>query len=330
MYSAEVRSRCARHTLGLLLAAALSCGDDSQAPGPSVPDAGQSGGTGGGSTETPSCVPDETRPCGTDGCAGVQRCTTTAAGGAAWQQCDVSVAFSDPALLGAIRGQLRVPAGDPLFELSVRQLRQLSAPEAGITSLEGMQCLASLGSAELFSNAISDVTPLAGLTQLSELTLQDNAIVDIAPLAGLTQLQALFLHINQISDITPLSGLTALRQLSLDENRLVDIAPLSSLTQLEQLYLGTNQLGQLTAITPLRQLTLLQLSNNAFTDLTPLAELSQLVSLLADGNQISDVTPLVGLPALQGVALERNPLDCASESLAALRMRLVSLTSDCP
>lgn len=329
MYHVERPSRCARHLLALLLAAGLSCGEDGAAS-PPAPDAGEPSGGSGGSAEPPGCVPDETRPCGSDGCAGVQRCITTATGGTTWQPCDVSGAFSDPALLAAVRGQLRVPAVDPLFELSTRQLRQLSAAEAGISSLEGMQCLSSLGSAELFSNAIADVTPLAPLTELVQLTLQDNAIVDIAPLAGLTQLQSLLLHINQISDIQPLAGLTGLRQLSLDENRLSDIAPLSGLTRLEQLYLGLNQLSDLSAIAPLRQLTLLQLSDNAFTDLAPLGELSALVSLLADGNQLTDVTPLVGLPALQGVALERNPLDCASESLAALRMRLVSLTSDCP
>ena len=325
MSPAKPPFRCLRPVALLLLVGGLSCGDDGAAPAQQGADAGASGGG-----EPASCVLDETRPCGSDTCAGVERCVATALGGATWQPCDVAPAFTDPALLAAVRRQLRVPAADPLYELSARQLLQLSATDAGISSLEGIQCLSGLGSVELFSNAIVDVSPLAALTGLVELTLQDNAIVDVSPLAGLTQLQALFLHINQIRDVQPLSGLTALRQLSLDENQLADVAPLSGLTRLEQLFLGSNQLASVEAIAPLQQLTLLQLTDNALTDLAPLAGLGALISLLAEGNQLSDVTPLVALPALQSAALERNPLDCASESFAALRMRLVSLTSDCP
>ena len=96
-----------------------------------------------------------------------------------------------------------------------------------------------------------------------------------------------------------------------------------------QLFVGGNQLSRLEPVAPLHQLTLLELSNNAFSDLSPLAELSALVTLFAAGNQLSDVTPLLSLPALQGAVLERNPLDCTSESFLTLRMRLTSLTSDC-
>ena len=37
---------------------------------------------------------------------------------------------------------------------------------------------------KLFSNRISDITPLAGLINLEILELQDNRIVDISPLNG--------------------------------------------------------------------------------------------------------------------------------------------------
>jgi len=80
----------------------------------------------------------------------------------------------------------------------------------------------------LDENQISDITPLAGLTDLGGLFLTGNQISDITPLAGLTDLGGLFLTGNQISDITPLAGLTSLTHLNLESNQISDIAPLVS------------------------------------------------------------------------------------------------------
>ena len=54
---------------------------------------------------------------------------------------------------------------------------------------------------------VRDVTPLAGLTALTELDLYDNQIQDVAPLAGLTALRGLYIGHNPIQDVAPLAGL---------------------------------------------------------------------------------------------------------------------------
>ena len=108
------------------------------------------------------------------------------------------------------------------------------SPLAGLTTLEDLL---------LHGNAISDVSPLAGLTQLTSLNLGNNAISDISPLSGLTQLTLLYLHGNAISDISPLTGLTKLIILSLSGNAISDISPLTGLTQLRFLYLRDNPLS---------------------------------------------------------------------------------------
>lgn len=53
---------------------------------------------------------------------------------------------------------------------------------------------------------IADVTPLAGLTNLTYLDLQHNRITDVAPLAGLKNLQTLLLSYNRIQDFSVLKG----------------------------------------------------------------------------------------------------------------------------
>ena len=60
------------------------------------------------------------------------------------------------------------------------------------------------------SNSISDLSPLAGLTNLTQLWIGGNSISDISPLAGLTNLTSLTLEVNRISDISPLVANTGL------------------------------------------------------------------------------------------------------------------------
>ena len=56
--------------------------------------------------------------------------------------------------------------------------------------------------------------------------LSYNSISDISPIAELTNLEALYLGNNPISDISPLAGLNELRELSLDNNSISDLSPL--------------------------------------------------------------------------------------------------------
>ena len=68
----------------------------------------------------------------------------------------------------------------------------------------------------LEANKITDLTPLANLTQLQTLRLRHNYIVDISPLANLTKLKELDLVDNLILDISALQGLSLIK-LSYDE-----------------------------------------------------------------------------------------------------------------
>ena len=86
----------------------------------------------------------------------------------------------------------------------------------------------------LGNNNISDVSPLAELTQLTSLNLQNNNISDLSPFAELTQLTSLNLQDNNISDVSPLAELTQLTSLVLQRNNISDVSPLVGLINLKQ------------------------------------------------------------------------------------------------
>ena len=146
--------------------------------------------------------------------------------------------ISDPNLRQAVEAALGKPAGATITRAEMGTLTELSAPNADITDLTGLEAAVNLQrlylgheyvSAEgrfINSNTISDLTPLSGLTQLTLLDLDGNAISDISALADLTNLVVLRLGGNVIMDISALSGLTNLVVLRLWDNNISDISPL--------------------------------------------------------------------------------------------------------
>jgi internalin A len=131
---------------------------------------------------------------------------------------------------------------------------------------------------------ITDITPLAELTNLEELYIDENNITDITPLAGLTNLTILILSWNNISDLSSLKGLTNLATLRLVDNNITDLTPLAELTNLTTLVLGGNNIFDLSPLKGLTKLTWLSLSGNNISDLTPITELTNLTKLYLNNN----------------------------------------------
>lgn len=92
----------------------------------------------------------------------------------------------------------------------------------------------------LFTNAVTDISPLARLTKLVDLNIHTQDISDLTPLSNLTALEELRLAGNSFTDISPLRGLNSLQYLELTGNDITDITPLSGLTNLIGLDLRFN------------------------------------------------------------------------------------------
>jgi hypothetical protein len=95
----------------------------------------------------------------------------------------------------------------------INQLRSLRCSSAGIVSLKGLERFSALERLDLSRNAISDLTPLAGLQSLRSLYLRDNQVLSASALMDLAGLDRLDLGGNaglacpkagQFSDIATL------------------------------------------------------------------------------------------------------------------------------
>ena len=256
------------------------------------------------------------------------------------------VSIPDANLRAAIETALEKASGAPITEAEVKRLTQLTARNARITDLTGLQFANNLTRLDLgnsyvigegFSNRneISELSPLAELKNLTDLILDDNKISDITPLSGLTKLNRLNLRSNRningisglagltdlvllnlrftdISDITPLAGLSNLTWLDLNFNNITDITPLANLTNLTLLRLGDNNITDITPLTELTNLTFLTIGFNNINDKSMLAavlaNLTKLTILSLNDSEITDISMLAGLTNLEELVLLSNEI----------------------
>ena len=241
------------------------------------------------------------------------------------------VEIPDPNLEGTIRDQLNLPADAPITQQDMLKLTRLDGREKNITDLTGLEYATNLEHLYLAVNAIEnleplaglmrrlqilnlsanqimDITPLANLTNLTELKVSRNQIMDITPLANLTNLTELTVFQNQVHDLNPLTGLTRLTFLDLSDNLITDLNPLMNLTALERLRLSMNAIVDITLLANFNNLTELKFSRNQVRDITPLAGLTRLTYLDLSDNLITDLNPLMNLTALKTLRLNMNAI----------------------
>ncbi|MFC1718547.1 leucine-rich repeat domain-containing protein [Candidatus Poribacteria bacterium] len=226
----------------------------------------------------------------------------------------VDVIIPDPNLEAALRDALNKPEG-PITDTDLATLTTFVAEHKGIAVLTGMEYCITLNLLNLNDNTISDISPLANLTNLSYLSIWKNQIDDISPLTNLTNLEHLDFGWgggNQISDISPLAGLTKLTLLNLNDNTISDISPLANLTNLSYLSIWKNQIDDISPLTNLTNLEHLDFGwggGNQISDISPLAGLTKLTLLNLNDNTISDISPLANLTNLSYLSIWKNQID---------------------
>jgi len=113
---------------------------------------------------------------------------------------------------------------------------------------------------------ITDISVLAGMTDLIELNLNDNNISDLSPLSNLTKIDYLSLYNNSISDISALKNLTNIDVLNLSYNNISDISALSNMSNLRSLNLQYCQISDISALRNLTGLRYLYLEGNPLSE----------------------------------------------------------------
>lgn len=262
--------------------------------------------------------------------------------------------FRDAALRRAVEQELGKSPGDSISAEEMAGLRSLGATNPDIRDLTGLELatgltalyinpssgwnevtdlsplagLTNLGILSLSDNDVSDLSPIAGLTQLESLEVRSALVTDLLPLAGLTNLEFLRIDSNQISDLSPLAGLTNLESLSLSYNRIVDLSPLSGLAGLVDLRLVWNRISDVAPLSGLSSLQTLDLQENRISNVALLSELRTLKELLLTGNSISDLSPLQGLANLEVLGLGQNQATDLSPLSGLMRLQDLRLDSN--
>ncbi|MXZ02084.1 hypothetical protein F4Y93_16110, partial [Candidatus Poribacteria bacterium] len=246
------------------------------------------------------------------------------------------VSIPDAALRAAIETKLGKSSGDTIIESEMNGMTgSLKVNYVFVNDLTGLEHATGITEFRVQNNRgeITDLSPLAGLTQLTilsianykttsddptnlsdisavrnltnlvELTLDHGKIVDISPLADLTKLTTLGLQRNSIVDTSSLAKLTALTHLNLKSNKLTSLGTaVSNLTALTQLYINANyDLSNISAVASLTNLEILHLGNTNITSTglsAVLSSLSKLKWLYIHYSPISDLSVLGNLPVV--------------------------------
>lgn len=137
--------------------------------------------------------------CGEGGARDDRGAARASAGEDAWgMECVEGGGFEDPQLEAVVRHAVGRVSGC-LEPTDLQGVKQLSAPQLGIESLEGIQALINLEVLNLSWNRIEDLAPLSGLRKLSSLDVSWNELDDIGSLTGLTRLATLDVSWNRIN-----------------------------------------------------------------------------------------------------------------------------------
>lgn len=118
---------------------------------------------------------------------------------------------------------------------------------------------------------------------MSTLYINDNEITNLSPLAGLSELSLLNVRNNQITTLTPLAGVVSLAGLDIGSNAVTCLSPLTNLVNLTILYFNNNEILSISPLTALTNLNNLKMSYNLLNLSPGSPALAQIQSLESNG-----------------------------------------------
>ncbi|MFC1792967.1 leucine-rich repeat domain-containing protein [Planctomycetota bacterium] len=242
---------------------------------------------------------------------------------------EIQPVIHDSNLRDVISVSIGLPKGSDPGLKELLALHELSAQNAGITDLTGLEYAINLTSLDLAGNKIVDLSPLAGLIKLERLNLWSNRINNVSALSGMTELRFLSvgdqvadisilsrfkkLEILKISgplkDLTPLSDLKHLSSVEIDNALVHDISALSKLKNLTNLCLNFSpNLEDISGVSGLVDLERLWFDVGKIKDISSISNLKQLRELVLGHNRIEDISMLSGLTNIKILNLQDSPI----------------------
>jgi len=197
-----------------------------------------------------------------------------------------------------------------------------------VTDLSPLAGLTNLKSLDLSNNNIANLAPLAGLTSITTLFLNNNRISDLSPLAKMSQMDGLYLDNNRISDVTPLAGMTKLSLLSMESNNVTAVSPLAWMPTVHYLYVDGNPITDANALATMTNLEYLGVSHTGISDISWLADLTNLTYLDLQNNAISDIAPLAKLTKLYYLYANDNQISDISALAGLTKLSTLTLNGN--
>ena len=195
---------------------------------------------------------------------------------------------------------------------SLPKLERLTLSGCGLSTAAGLENAVSLTYLDLSQNTIRDLSPLSGMSVLSELNLQHNAV----------------------NDLSELSELRSLKELDVSFNLLTTLNPIFNCNGLSSLLAGNNTITSLTGIEKLAALEVLDVSVNALEDVSPVAACIGIKELDISENTITDISALSALERMENFNFSRNTVvelpefsrDCALITIDGSHNQIESLS----
>ncbi len=204
--------------------------------------------------------------------------------------------------------------GDILDLKYMINLRYLNLEDNDLTDLSPVAGLTDLEQLSVMNNPdLTDLSPLAGLTGLRNVNFDSSLVTDYSFMAGMTKLEYVHLFdVQEDTDLSALSGLTNVKSIAIASNNFTpDLSFLSGMTGLRSLSLQVNpsleelDLSFAANMTELTHLDIYNYSQDtvSVTDLTPLAGLTKLQELSIPA-EVKSLAPLAGLTELRSLNLQ--------------------------
>ncbi len=218
---------------------------------------------------------------------------------------DFEVTFPDPNLGAIIRAAIGVQTG-AIHRSDLLPLHIIDANDSDVSDLSGTEHCVNVSEIFLWNNSVRDVTPLAGLANLTRLQMAWNQIGDIDALAGLVNIEQLLLDNNSVTDISALTGMSKLTDVNLSNNQISDTAALAGKPDMQFLRLAYNDISDIGPLIGMNHLILLDLTSNQITSVESLNGTNELTGLYLQENLVDDVTALASLTKLVRLNLWKN------------------------
>lgn len=135
----------------------------------------------------------------------------------------ISEVFPDDDLANAIANNLNVSVDTIVTQQILADISTFSMQSHEVSNLEGLEYLTGANSIDLYGGEnITDLSPLSGLNNLTNLDIAFNNVTDLSPIANLNNLYSFSATGNSINDISPLANMTTLRYLSLNSQTITN------------------------------------------------------------------------------------------------------------